>query len=83
VTWLDAAHTEDDTEEKEILELQPPRMVSLGLLMAEDDERVVISSHVGTTPLKSGETQIDFRDTLVIPRKSVLRIDVLGELEVV
>ena len=82
VTWLDAGHQEEDMEEKEILGLQPLKMVSFGLLMADDDERVVISSHVGTTPSKGGETQIDFRDNLVIPRKSVVSVDVLGELEV-
>lgn len=52
VTWLDAAHQEEDIEEKDIAGLQPLKMVSFGLLMADDNERVVISSHVGTTPCK-------------------------------
>jgi len=82
VTWLDAAHQDDDMEEKEIRGLQPLKMVSFGLLMVEDDERVIISGHVGTTPSKAGETRVDYRDTLVIPRKAVLSIDVSGELEV-
>ncbi len=82
VIWLDAAHQEDDIEEKDISGLQPSKMVSFGVLMADDDERLVISSHVGTMLTKSGDNQIDFRDTLVIPRKSVVDIEVLGELEV-
>ncbi len=82
VTWLDAAHQEDDIEEKDIASLQPSRMVSFGLLMADDDERVTISSHVGTDVSESGEAQIDYRDTLVIPRQSVVGMEVLGELEV-
>jgi predicted RNase H-like HicB family nuclease len=82
VTWLDAAHQEDDIEEKDIAGLQPSRMVSFGLLMADDDERVTISSHVATDVAESGDAQIDYRDTLVIPRQSVLAIEMLGELEV-
>jgi len=82
VTWLDATHAEDEIEEKDIHGLQPLRMVSFGLLMVDDEDRVIISSHVGTTVSKDGDTQIDFRDTLVIPRKTVLSIDVRGQLEV-
>lgn len=82
VTWLDAAHQEDDIEEKDIAGLQPSRMVSFGLLMADDDERITISSHVGTDVSESGEAQIEYRDTLVIPRQSVVGVEVLGEQEV-
>lgn len=82
VAWLDAAHQDDDMEEKDIHRLQLLKMVSFGLLMLDSDEKVVISSHVGTTPSNAGETQIDYRDTLVIPRKAVLSIEVLGELEI-
>ncbi len=82
VTWLDAAHQEDNIEEKDIAAFQPSRMVSFGLLMADDDERVTISSHVATDVSASGEAQIDYRDTLVIPRQSVVGIEVLGELDV-
>lgn len=82
VTWLDAAHQEEDIQEKDIAGLEPLKMVSFGLLMADDNERVVISSHVGTTPSQTGETQLDYRDTLCIPRKSVVGIEVLGEVEV-
>jgi len=83
VTWLDAAHQEDDIEEKDIADLQPSRMVSFGLLMADDDDRITISSHVGTDVSESGEAQVDYRDTLVIPRQSVVGMEVMGELEVV
>jgi predicted RNase H-like HicB family nuclease len=82
VTWLDAAHQEDDIEEKDIPGLQPSRMVSFGLLMADNDDRITISSHVATDVSASGDAQIDYRDTLVIPRQSVLAIEMLGELEV-
>jgi hypothetical protein len=81
VTWLDAVHQEDDIEEKDIPRLQPTRMVSLGLLMEDNDDRVTISSHMGTDVSESGEAQIDYRDTLVIPRQSVMGVEVLGEVE--
>ena len=82
VTWLDAAHQEDDIEEKDIACLQPVRMVSFGLLMADNGERITISGHVATDSSKPGDAHIDYRDTLVIPRQSILGMDGLGELEV-
>ena len=82
VTWLDATYQEDNAEGKDIAGLQPVRMVSFGLLMAGNDERITISSHVGTDVSESGDAQIDYRDTLVIPRQSVVGMEVLGELDV-
>jgi hypothetical protein len=82
VTWLDAAHQEDDIEEKDIPGFQPVRMVSFGLLMADDEEKITISGHVATDSSRAGDTQVDYRDTLVIPRQSVVSIDMLGELDV-
>ena len=58
-------------------------MVSFGLIMVDDEERVNIISHVGSTPSPpslGGETRQEFRDVLTIPRKSVVSVDVLGEL---
>jgi len=82
VTWLDAAHQELDMGEEEIASLEPSRMVSFGLLMADDDEKIIISSHVVTDKSGPGEVQIDYRGTLVIPLRSVVGIEVLGELDV-
>lgn len=82
VTWLDAGHEEGDMDEECIKELHPVRLVSFGLLMVDDDERVIISSHMLTMVTESDETHIDYKDTLCIPRKSVLSLDVLGEQEI-
>jgi len=82
VTWLAAAHQEDGIEENDIPGLEPVKMVSFGLLLADDDERVTISSHVARDVSESGEAQIDYRDTLVIPRQAVVSMEVLGELDV-
>ncbi|MDY6918440.1 MAG: hypothetical protein SVP26_10975 [Chloroflexota bacterium] len=81
VTWLAAAHQEYDIAEQDAAGLQPVKMVSFGLLMAENDERLTITSHMATDVSPSGETQTEYRDTLVIPRQSVLGMEVLGELE--
>jgi len=82
VTWLDSGHEESNMDEECIKELYPVRLVSFGLLMVNDAERVIISSHVLTTVTESDETHIDYKDTLCIPRKSVLSVDVLGEQEI-
>ena len=82
VTWLDSGHQEGEMDEESIKNLHPVRMVSFGLLMVNDDERVIISNHACIYVCESGDTHMDYRDTLCIPRNSIISVDVLGEVKV-
>jgi hypothetical protein len=79
VTWPDAVHQENDIKEDEVTSLKPSIMMSFGLLMLDHDDRVVIVSHVAQD---EGETDLRFKDSLCIPRESVLSIEVLWQTEV-
>jgi len=82
VAWLDAAHQEDDIKEQDIPGLQPVRMVSGGLLLGDDEERITISSHVAIDRSGCSDTEVDYGGTLVIPSESVVARYALGELVV-
>jgi len=82
VTWLDSGHQQGEMDEESIKNLHPMRMVSFGLLIVNDDERVIISNHACIYVCESGDTHMDYRDTLCIPRNSIISVDVLGEVKV-
>ena len=45
--------------------------------MVNDDERVIIISHACIDVCESGDTHMDYRDTLCVPRHSIISVDVL------
>ena len=81
VNWLDAYHQGDDLDDREAHNLQPARSISFGVLLEEDEQKVIVSGHVFSSPGINGDAEITYRESLCIPRGCVLSIDVLGELE--
>lgn len=82
VTWLDPARREDGIRGEQVAASEPARVVSFGVLMAEHDGRLTLNSHVATQLSGWGENQTDYSGTVIIPRQSVVGLEVLGEVEV-
>lgn len=70
ITWVDSANTRLGWNSKSIDKLKYTEIVTIGFLISEDDNKILISHSYS-------DTYVMWYDAFVIPKVAIKKIDVL------